>query len=384
MTILIVRLSSNYDDAGLFALAMSVYGIFLPIAQYRMYIYQISDDKNENTTGEYCAFRMITCLISLALCAGYAALTCAPSTILTIVLFGVYKCAGQLIDVLHAADQLHDRLDYAGRSLCFQGIGSLACFVLMFAFTGNLNLTLVAMVIIVLLVGALYDYPRTAGLTQIKFGITAKKTFHLLSTCFLVVLGGIAFSASPQLPRQFLFSMFGESTLGIYASAAAPIAIIQMGACYIYYPFMTHLTKTYHAGDMKGFVRLVLYTTVAIAVLGIACLIALQWLAVPLLVLMYGETIAAYGYLITPLTIAAIITGYTWFVNDLLIALRYFKTVFVASIVQFVIALAVSVPFISAFEMNGVTFANIASCIAGLCLMGVMLIIKTRQLSKNV
>ena len=53
MTVLIVRISNGYDAAGTLALAMSVYNTFAPVAVYRMYTYQVSDIRHENTVGEY-------------------------------------------------------------------------------------------------------------------------------------------------------------------------------------------------------------------------------------------------------------------------------------------------------------------------------------------
>ena len=374
MTVVIVRLSDNYVDAGLFALAMSVYGIFLPIAQYRMYIYQISDTKGENTTGEYLAFRVITCLVSLVLCMVYAVITCSAEAWLTIFLFGMYKVANQLIDVLHASDQVASRMDYVGKSLALQGIGAFACFVLVFYFTKNLNLTLAVMAVAVFLVGVFYDIPRTRQLVKIQVRITRQKALLLARTCLPVVIGGIAFAAAPQLPRQFLFALQGDSALGVYASVAAPIAIIQMGASYIYYPFLTYLVEYYEKRDKKAFLGLIGKSTIAIAVLGVVCAVLLEWLAVPLLVLMYGESIAPYGYLVLPMLVAAILTGYTWFINDLLIALRNFRAVLVSSIVELVVALAVSLPLIRVFDLNGVTFVLMVSCVVALLVMGVELV----------
>lgn len=369
MTVAIVRLSDNFIDAGLFALAMSVYGIFLPIAQYRMYIYQISDTKKENTPGEYLAFRVITCTVAWVTCVLYAILTCSTEAILPIALYGLYKTANQIIDVLHACDQVHSRMDYIGKSLCLQGIGAFACFICVYGFTKNLNLTLGIMAIAVLLVGVFYDFPQTKKLVTIKFAITPSKVRLLASTCLPVVIGGIAFSAAPQLPKQFLFMVSGDSALGIYASVAAPIAIIQMGASYVYYPFLTYLTNYFEERNRAQFVSLIVKSTLAIAALGVACALLLEWFAVPLLVLMYGNDISAYGYLVQPLLISAILTGYTWFINDLLIALRDFKAVFVSSVLELLVALAVSFPLINAFDMNGVTFSIIAACSASLVAM---------------
>jgi len=43
VTVLVVRLTSGYDAAGLLSLAMSVTGIFGTFATYKMNTYQISD-----------------------------------------------------------------------------------------------------------------------------------------------------------------------------------------------------------------------------------------------------------------------------------------------------------------------------------------------------
>lgn len=384
MTVVIVRMSDNFIDAGLFALAMSVYGIFLPIAQYRMYIYQISDTKGEYTTGEYLAFRIITCALSLLLCMVYAVITCSWDALAPIALYGLYKASGQVIDVLHASDQVGGRMDYIGKSLALQGFGAFACFVIIFMLTKNLNVTLASMSVAVILVGVFYDRRKTRTIADIHFGITCAKTRTLLITCLPVVLGSIAFSAAPQLPKQFLFAMSGDSALGIYASVAAPIAIIQMGASYVYYPFLTYLTNYYAEGNKAQFVKLIAQSTLGIAALGIVCAILLEFFAVPLLVFMYGDEIAGYGFLVQPLLVSAILMGFTWFLNDLLIALRNFRAVLIASICELLVALALAYPFIQFFSMNGVTFDTIAACLASLTAMLILMVKQCRiQFQRN-
>ena len=73
ITILVVRLSSGYEAAGTLSLAMSVYNIFAPFAIYRMYTYQVSDVKRENTVGSTLRFasslRRLLGLLSRLRCA---------------------------------------------------------------------------------------------------------------------------------------------------------------------------------------------------------------------------------------------------------------------------------------------------------------------------
>lgn len=374
ITILIVRLSTSYESAGVFSLAASVYGIFSPIAQYRMYTYQISDINNENSVGEYLSFRLITNLISLSLCSIYALITCSPDSWATIILYGLYKAAALMIDVLHACDQRHHRMDYLGKSLALQGSSSLLAFIAVFSTTQSLELSILAMMACVALVGIFYDRPRTRALEMLRFGISRKKTFYLLATCAPVVLAGLAASAMPSLPRQFLSYAFGNEALGVYTSIAAPVTIIQMGASYIYNPLLGYFSERFFTKDKKGFIRLLLLSTAAIAAIGVACSIVLSIVGEPLLVLFFGESIRPHIYLLIPLVVLAIATGYLWFVNDLLISLRDFKGTVIGSIVSLVVALLVMVPAILSWSGNGVTFTCLAASLAGIAAMGVCLL----------
>lgn len=361
ITVLIVRLSDTYEAAGVYSLAMSVYATFSQVAQYRTYTVQVSDVNGEYSPGEYLGFRVLTGSGAFALVLGYSLVTCRLSTVPAIALYFLYRFASLLIDVLHASDQLSHRMDYIGKSLILQGITSAGIFTACFGLTGNLELTLGLMAAATLLVGIVYDYPRATSLADIRFGIKWNRAKDLLIRCAPIVVAGIAASASPSIPRQYLSSVMGDSALGVYASVAAPVAVIQMGASYIYNPLLSYLSTSYAEKDRPGFFRLLATTFVGIAVLGVACAVGLELLGPWLLSLVYGESILAYLYLLQPLVLCAVITGLTWFINDLLIALRGFKSTLVGSLLGLGVALLVMAPVQTIFGLNGVTVTNIAS-----------------------
>lgn len=378
ITVLIVRLSSGFDAAGLYSLAMSVYGVFSQLAQYRTYTYQVSDVSGENTPGEYLSFRGVTCLIAMVCTMAYAVITCRPDTLPAIFLFALYKMAALMIDVLHASDQQARRMDYIGISLALQGVISVLLFVVVFVPTQSLELTLAAMTLGVVAVGALYDAPRARALNDIVPGITLVKARHLLVRCAPVVVAGIACSAAPSIPRQYLSSVMGDAALGAYASVAAPVALIQMGASYIYNPLLGYFSESYAKRDARGFRRLVLVAFLGIVAVGVVCAVGLGLLGGPLLSLVYGEDIVEYLYLLQPLVLCAVVTGLMWFVNDLLISLRGFRTTLAGSVIALATSLLVMVPAVSAFGMNGVTVANVASCLLSSGFMAIGLYVRTR------
>lgn len=370
ITVLVVRIASGYDAAGLYSLAVSVYGIFAPVAQYRMYTYQISDTHHENTVGEYFTLRVITNGIALVACFGYALLTCPLSAVPAIMLYGLFKSAALLIDVFHACDQRHYRMDYIGISLAMQGVSSLAIFALAFSLTQNLEITLALMSLALLVIGLVYDMPRSNGFEKLRLGITWRKTRYLLLKCLPIVIGALAMAAAVSAPRQYLFDAMGEATLGVYASVAAPVAIIQTGASYIYYPLIGYFADYYDRGEKRKLIGLLLRVTGGIALVGVACAVLLELFGAPLLEMFFANNIGQYAYLLVPMIVSAMITAYVWFLNDLLIAVRDFRGNLIGSIVPLVVALACMVPFVQWWGMNGVSFTAIASYLAAAVSMG--------------
>ncbi|WP_417229662.1 hypothetical protein [Thermophilibacter sp.] len=373
ITILIVRLGNGYEAAGVYSLATSVYGIFSPVGQYRMKTYQVSDVKGENTTGEYLAFRYITIAASLLLCFAYSALSCPSYALPAIMLYGVFKSVSLVIEVLHACDQQHGRMDYVGQSLALQGVISFTVFVGLFMVTGNLELTLLAMSVSVAIVGLMLDAPRTLRFDSLLPRIGRDKVFRLLRVCLPAVAAGIAASAAPSLPRQYLSLAMGSESLGIYSSIAAPIAIIQMGASYVYGPLLTYFSLHYARGEKKDFLELLKKAVLGIVGIGAICTVAIILLGEPLLVLLYGESIHSYTSLMIPMIPFAVLTGGMWFINDLSMSLRSFRGSFWGGISSLVCAVTVMVPMVSMYGMNGVTFTGLLSCLVSVLVMSIFL-----------
>ena len=368
ISILIVRMGTGYEAAGIFSLAMSVYNIFAPLGQYRMYTYQVTDVNGENTTGEYLSFRLITSSAALVLCALYSIVTCDLSALPAIILFALYRTLVLIIDVFHAVDQRCHRMDYIGKSLAMQGVASLISFVLLFGLTGSLEAALIAMIASVFMVGLFYDWPLTRQFGEVSIGISFKKTRHLLIYCLPIVLAAVAASAAPSIPRQYLSSVYGEGMLGIYAAAAAPVALIQTGASYIYNPLLGYFSERFVARNKTGFVGLFVRATIGIIVLGLIFSLGVLLFGEPVLIFVYGAKMEGYGYLLLPLVLLALITGYMWFINDLLMAIRNFRGSFLGSAVALLASL-VCLPLITEFGMQGVTYVCMISCVSGVFVM---------------
>lgn len=372
-TVVVIRLSNGYEVAGQLALSMAIYNAIAPLAIYRMYTYQVSDIHRENSAGEYIAFRMVTCLIALFVGIVYGFSTSPASSYAAIALFILYRIPGLLIDVLHGTDQLNSRMDFVGKSLALQGICTFLSFCVCMVAFQSLEVSILSMALVTSLIGLFYDYPRTNKLEKIHIGITADKTIHLLKLCLPIVVAAVACSLAPSIPRQFLAISEGESSLGIYASVAAPIAIIQMGASYIYNPLLGSFSSLYSEGNIKKLMLLLGKATLGILAIGIVSAVILVFIGSPLLAFLYGSDITAYLYLMNPLIACSLIIAYVWFLNDLFVSFRLFKYSFLSNILSLILSLALTIPFVNAFSMNGVSFVGIVGHGATAILMVIFL-----------
>ncbi len=384
ITVLIIRLSfGNYDIAGVYTLAMSVYAIFSNVAHYRMYVYQVTDVENENTIGEYLAFRVITCFVALIACGVYSIITCELDTILPILLYGVFKSAGYMIDVFHAEDQRYERMDYIGISLGMQGVSTLVLFSAVFYLTQDLSLALLVMTIGVLIIGAVYDFPRTNKFKKIKFGITFKKTVYLFKHCFSIVAGFMAGSCAPSIPRQFLFYRFGDSALGVYGTVSAPVAVIQMGASYIYNPLMGYFADHHAKKNREAFKSLFAKASWGILGVGVVCTILLILFCEPLLVFLFGSSIESYVDIMPLIATSSVLFAYMGFLNDLMITCRKFSGALIGGLLALAVSGIATPILVDSFYMNGVTLAMIAGAVFSSLFMVVYLFKSIKRENEN-
>ena len=356
LTVLVVRLSSGFDAAGILAIAMSVANIFAPIAQYRMRSYQVSDTNKETSAGEYIAFRIITILIAFTVSFAYMLIASEPVSYLATLVYLLYKSVESFIDVLHGVDQQHLRMDFCGRSMALRGVLSLIAFSLVLAIANNLELAIFAMFLSVL-PAIVLDWRNAEQFDSLTPHITVKKTIYLLKSCFPGAVGTSICSAVTSIARQTLSNISGATMLGIYASVCTPVVIVQAGSNYIYSPLLGVFAKHLNQGNKSRFNNLLAKVTLAMIGLLIAGLIAFRIFGRWFLLAVFGEQIASYDYLMYPAIVSVVSCAYCTFLCDLLIASRTMLGVLIGNLIAFALVSALSPILINLFGPNGTSYA---------------------------
>lgn len=378
ISILVVRLSSDMTNAGLYSLAMSIYSMFSPIANFGLYSYIITDVEDRHSSGEYLTFVFFTNIACLAISTLYAFATCRPNAWPIIISYVFYKAVVTFIDIMHAIDQKAHRMDYVGISQALQGIASIMVFGVVILVSQNLVISIIGMSMSAICIGFIFDLPKTLSLSPIEFGISLRAVAAIVSSCTLIVISNVATGSFASFPRQILSSMMGDASLGIYASVATPVAIVQVASTYIYNPLIGYYSESYHKCDARRFWRLSRATLVGILSIGILSLIGTTILAEPVLRFLYGAEVASYSNLMLPLIFSSLLLGIAGFLSNLLVAVRSLRVMVLGSFLSLAIVCFCARGFVGSLGMNGATLSLIVGCLGSILVSFIGITLRAR------
>ncbi len=132
ITVIVAR-SSGLNNAGVLAIAMSFSLIFRTISYFGIRDFQVSDENNKYSFADYTGLRIITCILSLAACMIFAALSrYAPNVLTAIFWYMIFRISEGFSDLFHGAIQKKDRLDISGVCLTLKAVITTIAFALVF------------------------------------------------------------------------------------------------------------------------------------------------------------------------------------------------------------------------------------------------------------
>ena len=380
LTVLVVRLA-GVEESGILSLAMSVSNIWYSLAVYGMRNYQVSDVTDKYKNGTYIFSRWITGFSSLAGCVIYTAvISYSLKQKLCILIYFLYKLTEAYFDVYAGIYQKEWRMDFIGKSMTARGILTLGSFTVVLGLTGNMVLTLSVMAAACAAFVILYDV-RTAGkLTDTSPVWDRKAVWNLLKECSPLVVYTLLSTAIGTIPRIIMERYLGSYQLGIYGSVATPTLIIQMGATYIFNPFVTLFGERYQQRDREGFGKALRSCCLAVAAIAAAGLVGGKLLGYWGLNLLYGQEVASYEELLLPLIFCTVLTAFAWLLCGVLTAVREFRGLVWANVWAVICSAVASLLLERSMGMQG---ASLALTLATMVEIAVLWFYLFRKMRKN-
>ncbi len=365
MTVVIIYMTDDYWQVGVFGLAMTVTNSFTSIGSFGMRSFQISDIKKVYTNENYILSRRITCLVAYLACVVYSiAIKSSPKEVICILIYMIIRMVDSTEDVYQGVLQVNWRFDVIGKSFIARGTLQLIAFVGVFLLTQELYITFIVMALCDFAILEFYDKRMTrkiVDLGKIGFTLKNKKVWRLLKACSKLVVYYFMSASLATVVRVSIKDICGVEDLGVYSTIASPTIIIQLTASVIYSPFLPGIAKTYLDGNKKKFVgylkKIILVIIAGFIVLTAAGHFLGHWA----LELLYNSKIASHDDLLLPLIWCTFLYASVWFFAGILIAIRESTQLIVGVVIAFVLNFVINQPLIHRFGQNGGSYSLVIS-----------------------
>ena len=373
--IFVVSLAGN-QVSGVYNTALTATNIFLSIASYGMYSFQVSDLSKKYSDSTYIRSRVWTCTAASVLCAGFVVLNTVtgenPYSMqqgACVLLFLGYRMVESFTDIFNAIDQRGGRLDIVGKTYAMRGIVMFASFIATLRLTQDIVLTLALMLAASLAVLFAYSLPQARGMYT-PTAVLRTQVAALLWECAPLAVYSFLNTTTASIPKLVLGRTLGETALGIYGPVTQPVLLLQVGATYLFNPFITIFADSYARRNAKGFWRAVLGVQgVVLALLPVGLFVA-AFLGRWGLATFVSAELAGYQYLLAPMVVSAILTALVLFYSMVLTVMRCMKGLIAANACAIVVSALASAPCIARWELQGTTYATIAAQAVQLVLLG--------------
>jgi len=370
ITVIVVRLSLDYTNAGYLALAISVTNVFATIATYNIRAFQVSDIQGEFSDSEYVATRLLTCAISFLLCVVFVLIAgFSPIQIAIVLCYMVFRAHDAFLDVLHGIYQKKWKMDYIGVSLIVRGVSFLVVFMLLL-WLFDLLPAIIGMAVTTILIGLLYDIPKAKKLASFTV-YAGKQVISLLKRCFplmLMILIGMTITSYSKFSVE---RIYGSEALGIFASVTMPAMIIQVATATLLAPFGSVLTRCLKEGNKQKFTRVFIIFSYVIAG-GTALFVVLayffgRWA----LNILYGASILPNVNLLFGAAIGTGLTAFMWLMSWVLTATRDIRGLFFGNMIGLITCVIAIDPLLLRYGVEGANHTIILSMgLAVLCVLG--------------
>ncbi len=369
VTVMVTRLM-GLEDAGVLSLAMSISASFQTIALFGIRNYQVSDINSKYSDGCYVCTRIITCLLSLAMCITFTLISRYDFNQFSAVFwFMIYRLSENFSDVFQGIMQKNNRLDIAGKGFAIRGMVTIAAFFIGYLLSKNLIVSLMFMALGSAILTFLFDFAMAGKLCGYKLKSEKRLCWLLIREAIPLCAYTFFFSAISTAPKYILEKMYDESVLGAYSSIFAPALLIQAAASYIFVPFVGKFAELHNYHNLKALMKLVLKISFVIVIFALIIIVCAFLFGDWALKFLFGNTISEYTYLLFPILLCVIANSFTVLLCTLCVVVRAFKELVISNAAGLFFSCVLTPVFISKFGVNGTSYGLISGSLTACVLM---------------
>jgi len=365
LILMIIPKITNFSEAGVFAVALSICSILGIFATFSLNQYQIADQYTKYSESDYRAARITTISLSFGLCLFVVLFfNYTWEQNLVIILYMVYRNLLHYAYLYTATLQIRERLDYVGKCMIVEGIVSLASFTVSYYATNDLVLSVAVMALLgggVFLLTVVQGYRREEGRGYPRHGAHRSSISSLLKIGAPLLLSIVAPVVITALPKLMLQVTDGDEIVGIFSTLSAPTIVIPTLVLSMFAPFIVYFSNISRRGDMsllrKQYSKMVGLTLL----LGVICYALSRFAGGSIFEMIYGHEIAPYVDYFAVMVIGITLYSIGMWGITVLITKEQGRAAAIASALSLAIGFVIFFVAIPEYGMAGATYGLVAA-----------------------
>ena len=360
LIMMIIPKMTDFSEAGVFAVALSVCSILNIFATFSLNQYQISDQYAKYSENDYRAARMATMALSFVLCLFVVLFfNYSLEQNLVIILYMVYRNLLHYAYLYTATLQIRERLDYVGKCMILEGIVSFISFIPIYYVTADLVVSTAAMAVLgggIFLLTVGHGYKKTEGRGYPRHPADRAVISSLIRTGVPLLLSVVAPIVITALPKILLQATDGYEIAGIFSTLSTPTIVIPTLITSIFAPFIVYFSNISKKGDIRMVRKQYLKTVLLTLSLGALCYVVSRLAGGYAFEMVYGADIVPYVHYFSVLMIGITLYSVGMWGITVLITKDQGKAAAAASLISLAIGAIIFFIAVPGYHMDGAVY----------------------------
>lgn len=379
LTVVVTRLS-GYENAGYFTLAVSFSNIFCYISNFGVRNVQISDTARKYDRNTYFTSRILTSSLSIIVFFFVIVIVDYEVTMTRCCVAMIcYKILESYSDVLMGELQLLNRYDCIAFSTIGKSVLVLILPVLILLRKMPLPLCIWGMCIGYAVILLSYDM-RILDMYR-SFRWSAGNVKKLLITSFPLTISAILDAVILFVPKHFVETLMGSTTLGYYGTVTIVIVVLQTLGSSVWSSMIPVYSRCFLDNDDRQIRKLTRNVVILMIVFSILMLTIGRMVAPFFYVLLFGEQIRDYMFLLPSVIINSLLLLYNSYFVCFLVPLKKNHYYAVSDVIAVVILIPLCWLFVRNYGLSGASYSlSVALFVKFMILLfGTIVSVKNRQ-----
>ncbi|MBR1684204.1 MAG: hypothetical protein IJ708_03635 [Clostridia bacterium] len=356
--LLVITRAGGLFAAGTFSAVYAITQTLTSLGSYSMRNYQVSDIRDEYSFSTYFSSRVVTSLIMVLACLGYAVFhqMDLESTILTF-LFSLYRFTECMEDVYHGEIEKQKRLDVVSIAVTVRVVLATLAFCLIFILTRSLIYAGLGMLLTAVLLVFLFNRLILTQFPHVHAAWHPNGVLRLLAVTFPVFIGAILYNYLVNAPKLSIFRVLDAQTQAIFNILFMPIFVINILSQFIFRPMVAQMGIWWQSGAIRELRVSIRRQILIISALTLLIVIVGYFLGCSVLGFVYGVDLSGLSLLFALLLVFGGIAALDTFFSVVLTIMRKQIYIIVGYVIGYILCFFFIDTIVSAYGLSGAGYA---------------------------